>query len=130
MRFEARHIGSGRWGVYDGGVMGWRAVDLGEDEACQMAMDMDVVYNQYGQRTPEERREVRPPIEVELATWAAAGTLDFWVRERGEWWGRVRGPEGRQMWIKARDLRRTDQEAAPQAKADDGRGSIAPGGGR
>ena len=57
--------------------MGWRAVDLGEDEACQMAMDMDVVYNQYGQRTPEERREVRPPIEVELATWAAAGTLDF-----------------------------------------------------
>ena len=93
-----------------------------------MAMDMDVVYNQYGQRTPEERREVRPPIEVESATWAAAGTLDFWVRERGEWWGRVRGPEGRQMWIKARDLRRTDQEAARGAKADDG--SIAPGGGR
>ena len=40
MRFEARHIGSGRWGVYDGGVMGWRAVDLGEDEARQMAIDM------------------------------------------------------------------------------------------
>ena len=89
--------------------MGWRAVDLGEDEACRMAMDMDVVYNQYGQRTPEERREVRPPIEVEMATWAAAGTLDYWVRESGEWWGRVRGPDGRQIWIKARDLRRTDQ---------------------
>ena len=54
--------------------MGWRAVDLGEDEACQMAMDMDVVYNQYGQRTPEERREVRPPIEVEMATWAERGS--------------------------------------------------------
>jgi len=53
VRFEARHIGSGRWGVYDGGVMGWRAVDLGEDEASQMAMDMDVVYNQYGQRSPD-----------------------------------------------------------------------------
>ena len=26
-----------------------------------MAMDMDVVYNQYGQRAPDERREVRPP---------------------------------------------------------------------
>ena len=108
MRFEARHIGSGQWGVYDGGVMGWRAVDLGEDEACQMAMDMDVVYNQYGQRTPDERREVQPPIEVEMATWAAAGTLDYWVRERGEWWGRVRRPDGHQAWIKARDLRRTD----------------------
>jgi hypothetical protein len=90
VRFEARHIGSGRWGVYDGGVMGWRAVDLGEDEASQMAMDMDVVYNQYGQRTPDERREVRPPMEVETATWSAAGTLDYWVRERGEWWTRTR----------------------------------------
>jgi hypothetical protein len=107
VRFEARHIGSGRWGVYDGGVMGWRAVDLGEDEACQMAMDMDVVYNQYGQRTADERREVRPPMEVETATWSAGGTLDYWVRERGEWWGRVRGPDGRQMWIKAKDLRRS-----------------------
>ena len=37
-----------------------------------MAMDMDVVYNQYGQRTADERREVRPPIEVETATWSAA----------------------------------------------------------
>ena len=113
MRFEARHIGSGKWGVYDGGVMGWRAVDLGEDEACQMAMDMDVVYNQYGQRTPEERREVRPPIEVELATW---GVLDFWVSERSEWWGRVRGPDGRQTWIRARDLRRADQKRDSQAR--------------
>ena len=49
-----------------------------------MAMDMDVVYNQYGQRTADERREVRPPIEVETATWSAGGTLDYWVRERGD----------------------------------------------
>jgi hypothetical protein len=73
-----------------------------------MAMDMDVVYNQYGQRGPDDRREVRPPVEVETASWAAAGTLDYWVRERGEWLGRVRGPDGRQAWIKARDLRRTN----------------------
>ena len=43
-----------------------------------MAMDMDVVYNQYGQRSPDERREVRPPLDVETATWATAGSLDYW----------------------------------------------------
>jgi hypothetical protein len=52
-----------------------------------------------------DQREVNPPIEVEAATWAAAGQLDWWVRERKEWFGRVRGPDGRQRWIKAVDLR-------------------------
>jgi hypothetical protein len=33
MRFHARHIGSGVWGVFDAGVMGWRSTDLSEDEA-------------------------------------------------------------------------------------------------
>jgi hypothetical protein len=48
-----------------------------------------------------DRREVDPPVEVETATWSAAGTLDWWVRERREWLGRVRGPDGKQRWIKA-----------------------------
>jgi hypothetical protein len=52
-----------------------------------------------------DRREVNPPIEVESATWSLGGTLDRWVRERREWFGRVRGPNGRQKWIKASDLR-------------------------
>jgi hypothetical protein len=52
-----------------------------------------------------DRREVNPPIEVESATWSLGGTLDWWVRERREWFGRVRGPNGRQKWIKASDLR-------------------------
>jgi hypothetical protein len=52
-----------------------------------------------------DRREVNPPIDVELATWSAAGQLDWWVRERREWFGRVCGPDGRQRWIKAADLR-------------------------
>ena len=39
----------------------------------------------------EDRREVNPPIEVESATWSPGGTLDWWVKERQEWWGRVRG---------------------------------------
>jgi len=26
--------------------------------------------------------------------------LDWWVKERREWWGRVRGPDGRQRWVR------------------------------
>jgi hypothetical protein len=37
-----------------------------------------------------DRREVDPPIEVESATWSAGSTLDYWVKERQGWWGRVR----------------------------------------
>ena len=65
-------------GIFDTGVMGWRATHLGEDEALQQAADLNVVYNQYGQREQVDRLEVKPPIEVESATWSAAGKLDFW----------------------------------------------------
>ncbi len=110
MRFDARHVGSGAWGVFDAGVMGWRATDLGEDEARQQAADLNVTFNQYGQRNEEDRHEVKPPIRVESATWSAAGDLDYWVKERREWWGRVRGPNGRQVWIRAADLRQAKAE--------------------
>jgi hypothetical protein len=55
-----------------------------------------------------DRREVDPPIQVETATWSPGGQLDWWVKERRprlEWFGRVRGTDGRQRWIKASDLR-------------------------
>jgi hypothetical protein len=52
-----------------------------------------------------DRREVNPPVEVESAIWSAGDTLDWWVKERREWWGRVRGADGRQNWIRAADLR-------------------------
>jgi hypothetical protein len=48
------------------------------------------------------------PIAVEVATWAQAGQLDWWVKERRphlEWFGRVRGKDGKQRWIRAADLR-------------------------
>jgi hypothetical protein len=67
---------------------------------------MDLDPSQYGEA---DRREVDPPIEVESATWSAGGTLDWWVRERREWFGRVRGSDGRQRWIKATDLRRAKE---------------------
>ena len=105
MRFDARHVGSGVWGIWDGGVMSWRATDLAEEEAHQQAADLNVIYHQYGQREQKDRREVTPPIEVCSAAWAAAGQLDYWVKERQEPWGRVRGSDGHQVWIKAADLR-------------------------
>ena len=48
-----------------------------------------------------DRREVDPPIEVETATRSAGGTLDWWVKERREWFGRARGKDGLQRWIRA-----------------------------
>jgi hypothetical protein len=61
------------------------------------------------QKDSEDRREVNPPIEVESATWLAGGRLDWWVKERGRWMGRVRRPDGRQVWIKAADLRQAKE---------------------
>jgi hypothetical protein len=66
---------------------------------------MDLSDDDLKQRAEADRREVDPPIEVEIATWSKAGQLDWWVRERREWWGRVRGANGRQRWVKAVDLR-------------------------
>ena len=71
--------GSGKWGVFDAGVMGWRSTDLSEDEAREQAADLNATLNQYGRRAEEDRREVNPPIAVELATWSVGGTLDWWV---------------------------------------------------
>lgn len=105
MRFDARHIGSGIWGVWDSATSSWRATDLGEQEARRQAMDLDVVYSPYGQREERDRREVRPPVVVDTATWAAGGELDWWVRERRQWWGRVRGADGSQRWVRADELR-------------------------
>jgi hypothetical protein len=64
-----------------------RATDLAEDDARQQAADLNVIFNQYGQRDQADRREVSPPIEVESATWSTAGDLDYPVKERQEWWG-------------------------------------------
>ena len=63
---------------------------------------MDLDPNQYGEA---DRRVVDPHIEVDMATWSEAGRLDWWVKERQQWLGRVRGADGRQRWIKASDLR-------------------------
>ena len=66
-------------------------MDLGTDDLEQIA--------------EADRRVVDPPIRVDAATWSKAGQLDWWVKEGREWWGRVRGADGRQRWIRAVDLR-------------------------
>jgi hypothetical protein len=35
-------------GIFDAGVIGWRATGLREHEAYQQAADLDVIFNQYG----------------------------------------------------------------------------------
>ena len=43
-------------------------------------------------RLPEaDRRAIDPPVQVEMATWSPGGRLDWWVKERQQWLGRVRG---------------------------------------
>ena len=70
---------------------------------------MDLSDDDVQQFAEADRREVDPPIEVQTATWSPGGQLDWWVKERQQWWGRVRGKDGRQRWIKAADLRRQSQ---------------------
>jgi hypothetical protein len=87
----------GRVGDLGRRVMSWRATDLAEDDARQQAADLNVTFNQYGQRDQADRREVSPPIEVESATWSAAGDLDYRVRPH--------------LYRKNRDAREDDLQA-------------------
>jgi hypothetical protein len=77
----------------------WRPSTIIET-VFELTIELDP--SQYGEA---DRREVDPPDEVQVATWSAAGQLDWWVKERQQSMGRVRGPDGRQRWIKAADLR-------------------------
>jgi hypothetical protein len=66
-----------RLGNLRNGAMGWRATDPSENDAHQQAADLNVIFNQYGQRNEEDHREVDPPIEA--PTWfdrSAARRLD------------------------------------------------------
>jgi hypothetical protein len=67
---------------------------------------MDLNDNELQQHAAADRREVEPPIQVETATWSSAGQLDWWVKDRQGWFGRVRRADGAaQRWVRAVDLR-------------------------
>jgi hypothetical protein len=71
---------------------------------------MDLSGDELQQHAEADRREVDPRIQVQMASWAAGGQLDWWVKDRQEWYGRVRGANGRQRWIRAADLRLAGRE--------------------
>ena len=74
---------------------------------------MDLSDVEVQQHAEADRRAVDPPIQVGMATWTKAGQLDWWVKERREWFGRVRGADGRQRWIRAVDLRPVSSSEHP-----------------
>jgi hypothetical protein len=49
---------------------------------------MDLSDEDVQQFAEADRRELDPPIEVQAATWSPGGQLDWWVKDRQEWWGR------------------------------------------
>jgi hypothetical protein len=75
---------------------------IGPSGSCKSSNLSD---DEVQQDAEADRREVDPPIQVETAVWSKAGQLDWWVKEQLQWFGRVRGPDGRQRRIKAADLR-------------------------
>lgn len=98
--------GSGRFGVWDGAVNGWRAADIdNEMEARLVASDLDVQYDAHGPRPSDAVRRVDHPAQpVQRAEWLD-GELDVWIRDNGEWLGRVRSQDGQVTWIPGTELR-------------------------
>lgn len=96
---------SGRFGVWDGAVNGWRARAIDDEkEARRIASDLDVQYDAHGPRLPEAVRRVDPAQPVQRAEWST-GELDVWICDSGEWLGRFRDSDGQITWVPGRDLR-------------------------
>src|SRR3954453_9929503 len=99
--------GSNGFGVGDGAVNGWRATGIDDEaKAQEIASDLDVQYDTHGPRPADAGRHVdpespppapppaaaprlvAPPQLPQRAAWSA-GELDVWIRDNGEWLGRV-----------------------------------------
>ena len=104
------HEGAGEedWSVWDNASNGTRGSGLAEDAAYRLAADLELQYDVYGPRSPDNIRRVDPPKPVEKA-WQPVGWLDAWVKEQGTWLGRVRGPDGKFTWVPQTELRQAEQ---------------------
>jgi hypothetical protein len=97
--------GSNGFGVWDGAVNGWRATGIDDEaKAQEIASDLDVQYDTHGPRPADAIRHVDPAQPVQRAAWSA-GELDVWIRDNGEWLGRVRDKDGHVTWVPGTDLR-------------------------
>jgi hypothetical protein len=79
---------------------------LAEQDAHDQAAEFELRYDARGYRSADTVQRVDPPVPVKRA-WQLAGVLDAWVRENGEWIGRIRRDDGRIVWIRAAELRQT-----------------------
>ncbi|MDX6241899.1 MAG: hypothetical protein QOG10_6723 [Kribbellaceae bacterium] len=91
------------WMIWDNAANGQRGSGLTKEQACQEAADLELQYDAHGYRDPATVRRVDPPVPVEA--FQPAGRLGAWVRENGEWIGRIRGHDGEYTWIRHTDLR-------------------------
>lgn len=111
-RFTVRQsdASSGTFGVWDGAVNGWRATNLDQAAAERMKTDLDLQFNAHGPRPASDIRSVDPPQPVDHLTAWEPGELDAWIRDSGQWLGRVRDRGGRVAWIPQSDLRPAGHE--------------------
>jgi len=105
-RFTVRpdETAPGRFAVWDSAVSGLRATDLAQDQAYEMATELDIQYDAHGPRSTNAIRKVDPQQQVDRVERQPAGVLDVWIRDAGEWLGRVRTPDGHVSWIQADHL--------------------------
>ena len=106
-RFTVRPAddGSNRFGVWDGAVNGWRATDIDDEtEAHRIAAVSTSSTTLTVRDRPTPYGTVDPAQPVQRAQWQD-GELDVWIRDNGEWLGRVRDKDGRVTWIPGTDLR-------------------------
>lgn len=102
--------GSGTFGVWDNAVNSWRVTNLDLAAAEQTKADLDLQFDAHGPRPPDNIRTVDPPQPVDCLVAWERGELDAWIRDGGQWFGRVRDRNGHVTWIPQSDLRPASQE--------------------
>ena len=108
-RFNVRGgDGDHDWVIWDNAANGQRGSGLAEQEAHDQAAELKLEYDAHGYRAADTVQRIDPPVPVERA-WQHIGVLDAWVRENGEWIGRVREREGRIVWIRGVELRQAEE---------------------
>jgi len=100
--------GEHAWSVRDNASNGERGDGLTESAARQLAADLELQYDAHGQRDPGTVFRRDPPVPVDA--YQPVGVLDRWLKENGQWVGRVCRPDGRIVFIPQSELRERKQD--------------------